>query len=278
MKILTAIFIVIMLLLVFVTNGVIAQSPTPEPTVLGPGDIAIIGYNTTINNDEIAILLLKEISINTEIKITDFGWDRTKTTPGFKTNSGDGIFSWYAPGNLSKGKVIKIIHIFEDSSFLIKNGLNGDQIFILQGNHTSNPNLVYGLNVNYVSWQEEISPNEFTSDLPQQLVNNNFCYEFYNGKYIGTKNFPDANSARLAIMNPINWQGSDTATQDLTFTDFSIGTTAVDLENFSVIKKGSSIYLYFFLVFFGIIIFIIRLNKITQINKEKEISKISFFD
>jgi len=264
MKILPAIDIVFTLLLALVSNGVIAQSPTPEPTVLSPGDIFIIGYNTTVNNDEIAILLLKDISINTEIKITDFGWDNTKTTPGFKINTGDGIFSWHAQENYSKGKVIKIIHILNDSNFLIKNGVNGDQIFILQGNHTTNPNLIYGLNVNYVSWQGEISPSEFTSDLPQQIGNNNFCYEFYNGKYTGITNFPDANSAKLAIMNRLNWQGSDTSVQDLTFTNFTIGTTAVVLDNFSVKNKISNIYITFFLITLGVIMFLITFYVISK--------------
>lgn len=270
MKILPAIVIVFMLLIALVSNGVIAQ--TPEPTVLGPGDIAIIGYNTTFNNDEIAILLLRDISINTEIKFTDFGWDNTKTTPGFKINTGDGIFSWYAQENYSKGKVIKITHTLGDSNFLIKNGVNGDQIFILQGNHLINPNLIYGLNVNYVSWQAEVSPSEFTSDLPQQLVNNNFCYEFFNGKYIGITNFPDVNSAKLAIMNPLNWQGSDTSVQDITFPNFTIGTTAVDLNNFSVKNKVSNLYLYFFLIAVGVIVFFIIFHQISQKNNKSNFS------
>ena len=47
MKILPAIVIVFMLLIAFVSNGVIAQTPTPGPTILDPGDAIIIGYNTT---------------------------------------------------------------------------------------------------------------------------------------------------------------------------------------------------------------------------------------
>ncbi len=105
MKILPAIVIVFMLLMVLVSNGVIAQSPTPEPTVLSPGDVAIIGFNFD-NPDQFAFVLLQDINPNTIFKFTDFGWS-TNTNMFLTTEPGyEGHFNWIANRSYIKGEIV----------------------------------------------------------------------------------------------------------------------------------------------------------------------------
>ncbi len=60
-------------ILVIVVCLVAFTSPVTAGDVLGPGDIAIIGFNFD-NDDEFAFVCLKDISAGTEIKFTDKGW------------------------------------------------------------------------------------------------------------------------------------------------------------------------------------------------------------
>src|SRR5689334_15510781 len=73
-----------------------------QPTTLSAGDIVIIGFNSTDNivngailDDDIDFLLLRNINAGTTIYFTDFGW----TGSGFQSNETNGCASGTGAAN-----------------------------------------------------------------------------------------------------------------------------------------------------------------------------------
>ena len=91
------------------------------PTVLSPGDIALVGFNFD-DPDELAFVLLRNIGSGTQISFTDNGW---LSSNAFRT--GEGVFTWTAPSDLAAGTVVK------PAVSGVAFSTSGDQILAYQG-------------------------------------------------------------------------------------------------------------------------------------------------
>jgi hypothetical protein len=105
-------------------------------TTLSVGDVSVIGFNSA-NPDKIAIILLKDITANTVINITDNGFTALTTA-----RTGEGFLTYTAPSNQPAGTVLfwtngqSITGTGWNSAAPTNFALNasGDQLFIFQGN------------------------------------------------------------------------------------------------------------------------------------------------
>ena len=220
------------ILVVLVCLAVFA-SPVIAGDVLGPGDIAIIGYNLNKDYNEFAFVCLKPVAAQTEIRFTDMGWKSNQT---FRFVPEEGIISWYNGCYL--GQVIKIIPSQHSQNttnkFLFTNA--GDQIFVYQYFNTINT-LMFGLNAGGLDWQST-SDSDFNSALPTALASLNpspsiSITSYDNAVYTGSKSFNSPSEALASIVNPANWTGDASGPQSMPVGDFSFKTTAVGLSEFS---------------------------------------------
>ena len=203
----------ILTVLLFLTSLIYGQG-----TILGPGDIVIVGFNFD-NPDEFAFVLLKDISTATEIKFTDNGWKADNT---FYPN--EGVITWTAPlGGLTSGQVISISNnggwtatfgsVASSGSFFLST--SGDQILAYQGTDIA-PVFIYGVNSQSSEWQADAA-NSNDSALPLGLINGNTCVaidEIDNSVYIGSTNLEPA-ELLIAVGNLTNWSGSNSSRQTM---------------------------------------------------------------
>ena len=92
------------LLLCLVTFGAFKAN---AQTTLAAGDMAIVGMNTTAN--KVQFVTFKQLSINTEIYLTDYGWDNTNGV--FHNNSitaGEGLFKWVVVSEIPAGTIFEM--------------------------------------------------------------------------------------------------------------------------------------------------------------------------
>ncbi len=205
-------------------------SAAPSATTLGPGDIAIIGFNFD-NPDEFAFVLLTDITAGTEIHFTDNGW---LAAGGFRTGEGEDV--WTAGTDMSAGTVVTLT----TSSMAFSSG--GDQIIAFQGS-LSTPSLIYALNSEGSGWQSDATSSN-TSALPTGLTDGYTAIalnEIDNAKYDVSNGTSGTKDALLSLIsNTANWSGSNSTRQDLTFPSFTVtggGSTA----SLSVSKAGPSV-------------------------------------
>jgi hypothetical protein len=233
--------ILIMILTVLsagIKGNVKAETQVAAPTVLAPGDIAIIGYNTSPDTDIVTILFLKDVTKDTVLNFTDRGWDRTKNPPRFgEIVTREGVTTWTVDKDYTLGKSTQVTLTKAGSAFNIRNSTNGDQIFIFQGT-TSAPTFIYGVNVSWTVWQNTQEPNQARSGQPAQLVNYSFPCNYFNARYTGPTNFTSVAAAQAAFLISTNWAGHDRNTQNITYNDFSFVPTAVKLSKFTSENKG----------------------------------------
>ena len=105
-------------------------------TTLTVGDVSILAFNSA-NPDKISFVLLKDITANTVINITDNGF-----TAGTTGRTGEGFLTYTAPSNQTAGTVLAwtngmtITGTGWSSAAPTNFALNGsgDQLFIFQGN------------------------------------------------------------------------------------------------------------------------------------------------
>jgi len=233
MKILPAIVIVFMFLMAFVSNGVIAQSPTPEPTILSPGDIAIIGFNFD-NPDQFAFVLLRDINPNTKITFTDFGYSNVtkkflSTDPGY-----EGYIEWVDVSNSHlRGEIIKISPNSDETSFYLHD--NGDQIFAFQG-HKDTPQFIFGVNSQGGFWvtDSEVILNQYNSHLPDSLNSSNSIAipHFDNAIFTRGNTFTSPSAALVEIVKASNWTVSDSPRLTMPSINFVFTPTNINLDQF----------------------------------------------
>jgi hypothetical protein len=225
------------ILVVLVCLAVFA-SPVIAGDVLGPGDIAIIGYNFD-NDDEFAFVCLKEVSAGTEIRFTDQGWKTDNTFLGFEK---DGPLSWQAPSTGCKlGEIVKI-RVLDYYTNMSLNP-NGDQIIVYQQLETGTK-LIYALNAAGPNWMAEATnennssiPNALSSLTPSPLIS---ITAYDNAIYIGSKSFTTTTDALAAIVDINNWSGDNSVRQTMPTGSFSFTTTAVHMSEFSAEVGGES--------------------------------------
>jgi hypothetical protein len=249
-KISILILLLISILSTSLSGNVRAETQLAAPTLLGPGDIAIIGFNTSTTDDIVTILFLKDVAKDTVISFTDVGWDATKTPPHFSTSTDtlEGVVQWTATRNYAIGESVQITlftlaNLLDGKSThcMINSLTDGDQIFIFQGT-LSSPTLIYGANLSWTTWQNTSVPSTATSGQPTQLAGYSFAVNNFNAKYSGTTNFTSVAAAQAAIANPQNWQGIN-SNQTITFPTFSIVPTAIKLSKFTSENKGANLAL-----------------------------------
>ncbi|TAE74643.1 MAG: gliding motility-associated C-terminal domain-containing protein [Bacteroidetes bacterium] len=209
-------------------------------TTLQAGDIAIIGYNTNLGaggcnssyntDDLIAFLTFKDITTNTEIILTDQGYISTSgVNHTFRT--GEGVVKFTRTGaTIPAGSVFyvafgdapsicggttsacssgwSVAALFGALSALDLNS-GGDQLFIMQGNFTTQTNFVgsfiYGITTTGV-WNYG-SGSSTLSNLPSALNCLNFvATDAGQSRYTGANNAAATRSVHLVnIYNTLNW-------------------------------------------------------------------------
>jgi endonuclease I len=170
---------------------------TNAQTVLTPGDIAIIGFNTD-DADVIRFVTMVDIAQGTQIKFTDNGWNGTALT------NTEGTDTWTATTAYSRGTVFSL----SVSSMALST--SGDQIFAYQG-AASAPVFIYGVSTN--PWVAG-SISSTTSRKPASLVTGTSCIAFSperdNGRYTPVNNTGDKAALLALIGSSSNWSRTDT--------------------------------------------------------------------
>lgn len=220
----------------------VVATPVQAGDVLGPGDIAIIGFNSD-DTSQFAFVCLKEISDGTIVYFTDNGWMYTDTF-----RSGEGRLTWETPGGCALGQIVTInqFDLTTLGSFQLAN--SGDQILVYQGSD-SIPNFIFGINFEGTDWQLNASSAN-TSDIPTGLDSTNSIAltEIDNAIYVGPRTFDTPSEALAAIVNQANWSGSDDVRQTMPSGSFSFTTTAVHLSDFNAETGSESIPLWGFII------------------------------
>jgi hypothetical protein len=196
-------------------------------TVLGPGDIAFIGFNLD-GLDDYAFILLKDIDGATTINFTDCGWN---DLGGFSCVAGDAAsWTWSANGTpRTCGTVVRITANAPGltttvgtvgGTIPVMSGI-GDQLFAFQG-LPSSPTFISGVHSNILggttndaNWDNASSNNQ-TSALPNTLTNgvdalrlHNAEVEVDNWQYNCAVVAGPAATIRAAINNIANWNNDN---------------------------------------------------------------------
>jgi hypothetical protein len=97
-------------------------------TVLSPGDLAIVQYNSS-TTDSFTFVFARDIEAGTEVNFTDNGW---LAAGGFRP--GEGTVTYTAPTAITAGTVVTLTGLDLDAA--------GDQIIAYQGTQAS-PTILY---------------------------------------------------------------------------------------------------------------------------------------
>lgn len=189
-------------------------------TPLNPGDIAIVGFNTS-NPDSIRFLVLADIDSGTTFNVTDNGW---QSSGNFRT--GEGILTYTAPTDITAGTVLTWVNGNNNNSsgFNSNNPSNfalnasGDSLTIYTGTLAS-PTLIYAISSG--AWNSD-STSASTSSEPTSTNNGLLltgtttvaitANNGTNGYYSGSTNSGTKAQLLSAISNSANWTASSTAT------------------------------------------------------------------
>ncbi|PKP19334.1 MAG: hypothetical protein CVU05_11665, partial [Bacteroidetes bacterium HGW-Bacteroidetes-21] len=208
-------------------------------TTLSPGDLVVVNVNAD-GSDNFDFIPLIDLQTGTVINFTDNAWNGTS----FRT--GEGIKTWTAAANVSKGTVVSFSGVTggewtSSGSYAIAN--SGDNLLVYQGS-AATPTFLYG-----VGWASA-SPwvfldNANTSEIPSALTLNSTAIYLgaldnyqYNGPTSGT-------AAQLLdfVSNPANWVVNDAAAYSAYPNSFTITATEtlVYSVNFSVTGSNGTI-------------------------------------
>ncbi|MDW8850808.1 T9SS type A sorting domain-containing protein [Flavobacterium sp. MMLR14_040] len=207
----------LLLFILFLCTFFVQQNLRAQPTVLAPGDIAFIGYQTGTSTDGFSFITLKSINAGTLVYFTENGWgDGAWISPNVETH-----LLWTVPAFTPAGTIISIVETAADSftvtgttggSITIASGsafnlLGGDQILAYQGASVKpvSPTFIAGIHGDYNSsiydpvttWDTKAGAaigGGAESSLPPGLTNGTNCIslfpapgpEIVNSKYIGT--------------------------------------------------------------------------------------------
>ncbi len=200
------------------------------PTVLNPGDIAIIGYITNGNPDSFSFVPLIPISTGTVIYFTDNGW----TGNGFRGSTatdGDGnenLIRFTADTDIGAGTVIRSVDTSANFTWTTSGTIgtttagsynnlslsqSGEQITAFQSTNLSNPLNSGGTGVTQIdnTGTFENATDSSTGNVVAGLSQaGNTAFLFSNGAtYAAFNTSVLANGTReqwlAAINNPVNW-------------------------------------------------------------------------
>lgn len=224
------------------TNGTVPQASatTGSVTILNPGDIAIIAFQT--DTDQFAFITLTPISEGTQINFTDNGWKDTGAL-----NTTEGTLTWTAPGGkIAMGEIVTITY---GTSWTADKGTvsvspapsfstSGDQIIAYQGASTS-PTLIYAIST--MPWVTSGTITSNTTYLPTGLTDGDtavaFTTEIDDQYYNVTPITGTPESVRTSIANESNWTRNNT---QLTLPEWEVGTLPVELSSFTAIVNSQN--------------------------------------
>jgi hypothetical protein len=158
-----------------VFEGQTTPAEKADPSVLRPGDVAVIGLhsdNLPVNGDFFSFVLLVEVGAGTQIRFTDNGWSCTDNA--FLT--GEGVVMWTASVDYAAGTVIESTKPLRDSgeewikvSRFIALSTTGDPLYAYLGTDLE-PQFLYAVSAEGVKWSEAVSTA--TGCLPATLPAN----------------------------------------------------------------------------------------------------------
>ncbi|QIR38943.1 endonuclease/exonuclease/phosphatase [Tolypothrix sp. PCC 7910] len=216
------------------------------PTILNPGDVAIVGFNTS-NPDSIRFLVLVDIEADTSFNVTDNGW---LSSGGFRT--GEGILTYTAPTKIPAGTVLTWVNSGTNNSpgFSSNNPSNfalnatGDSLTIFTG-ELANRKLIYALSSN--NWSSNATS---ASTSAEPTVTNggilvtgtsSVAIPNSNGYYSSSTNSGTQTQLLSAISNPANWTASLTATNVSDWpSSFTITSSVTPSVNLSVSSNSGT--------------------------------------
>ncbi|MBD2168748.1 choice-of-anchor I family protein [Calothrix membranacea FACHB-236] len=216
------------------------------PTILNPGDVAIVGFNTN-NPDSIRFLLLVDIEADTSFNVTDNGW---LSSGGFRT--GEGILTYTAPTKIPAGTVLTWVNSGTNNSpgFSSNNPSNfalnvtGDSLIIFTS-ELANPKLIYALGYN--NWSSNAT--SATTSAEPTVTNggilvtgtSSVAIPNSNGYYSGSTNSGTQIQLLSAISNPANWTASSTTTNVSVWpSSFTITSSVTPSVNLSVSSNSGT--------------------------------------
>lgn len=194
-------------LVVFFSIILMQKNTYAQATVLLPGDIAFIGYQTSSpSGDGFSFITLKPINIDTKIYFTEKGWGGTT----WVTGSTEPHLLWTAPAFIPEGTIVSVVEtppgdvftITGSSGFTIAQGTGfnlsgGDQILAYQsttGAEPASPTFIAGIHGDYNSTKYDASTTWNTawngtigatggneSALPKGLTNGVNCISLFPG-------------------------------------------------------------------------------------------------
>ncbi|MTD69259.1 T9SS type A sorting domain-containing protein [Flavobacterium sp. LC2016-13] len=203
--------------IVFLCTFFVHQNLKAQPTVLAPGDIAFIGYQTGTANDGFSFITLKNINAGTLLYLTEKGWGNGT----WATSTTEPHLLWTVPAYTPAGTIVSIVETATDDVFTITgttqasiaivsssnfNLSGGDQILAYQsgtGPEPASPTFIAGIHGDYnisdydstTTWNTVAGANGGNeSSLPPGLTNGVNCISLFpapgpeiaNSKYIGT--------------------------------------------------------------------------------------------
>ncbi|MCU0339790.1 MAG: immunoglobulin domain-containing protein, partial [Spirosomaceae bacterium] len=241
-------------------------------TTLAAGDIAFVGWNSyddatngATNDDQIAFVLLRDITANTVIFFTDFGWTnanqfQTANPCGASTGAvSDGIIRWTASQNMTCGTLVWLKTKYLSTAPLASTGTvagiyktagsttpaqyvsiasANDQVFAFQSTNVNtttgvitSPTLIAAATLQ-VAWDSDLDACTFTSSqsmLPAALTNASLV--------IPAASLTDINSRRNARFNCFNTttsaSGMRSAMTSSTNWTYNQDATAAGVYNFA---------------------------------------------
>jgi len=211
-------------------------TPTPggSPTVLGPGDVAIVAFAARHNNasgsqDQFAAVLLKPINAGTQITFTTANWN------GSAMAGGEAQIYWTAGRNYPAGSVFETFNgplgaipvtVYANGTAYNQAGnfttdpgttsggfglsKDGDNLFAVQGQAGAGqvPTFLAGL-IFKINWGD--SDGNGTDGLPPTLTAGSTAITMgpYSSGYYDCSKTTNGTEAQLdtAINNPLNWTG-----------------------------------------------------------------------
>ncbi|MBD1824126.1 choice-of-anchor I family protein [Cyanobacteria bacterium FACHB-DQ100] len=210
------------------------------PTILNPGDIAIVGYINNGNPDSFSFVNLVPIDADTVIYFTDNGWTGSAFR-GVTASDADGnenLIKFTATLDIPAGTVIRSIDTstsftwaksgpiasgasgsYADLSLAQGTGTSGDQLAAVQS--TGNNPLLSGFTpiyqIDYTGTFENATTSNTGNVIPGLSQGGNTTVLFSNGATYAAFNFSTLTSRtkeqwRAAINDPANWTFSNTGT------------------------------------------------------------------
>lgn len=239
--------------IIFCVNTSLAQ------TVLTPGQVAIVGFNSTggPGTDNFGFIILTDVEAGTVIYFTDSG---VKSNNCLRNT--EGIIKWTAPaGGCTAGTMVQLytnavlIPPSVGDVAIVKNTFDfnqdGDQIIVFQhsnegeltGSEPCPDNYVFAL-TNNVVWQAT-STNSHTSALPSNLdATTSVAIPLTSGDYNNNSSFDctvtsgSAADILAALVDPANWMGNETDIVPLPDCVFTIGDFKVNYITYNQIQLG----------------------------------------